>query len=128
MRYRRDGDVVRYECRRRWPGPRGAASRIALRVGEPVPAGPLEHFLTARWGLHLAGPALARPSRRTSAYYWPNSHQQWSLRKAAVEEFDDDLLAAAGFGELASRPPDSVLFSPGVDAVFGPSYPATRPR
>ena len=31
----------------------------------------------------------------------------------------DELLAAAGFGDLADQPPDSVLFSPGVHATFG---------
>ena len=68
MRYRRTADLVEYRCRRRWPGPHGASSEIAVRVGEPVEAGPLEHFLTARWGLHLAG------ARSPRTYYWPNSH------------------------------------------------------
>lgn len=118
MRYRRTGDLVEYRCRRRWPGPRGAASTIRVRVGDPVEAGPVEHFLTARWGLHLG----ARLGPRS--YYWPNSHEQWPLHAATVETLDDDLLAAAGFGELPARPPDSVLFSPGVHSVFGPRKPA----
>jgi uncharacterized protein len=118
MSYARDGDLVRYGCVRRWPGPRGARSRIEVRVGDPIAAGPLEHFLTARWGLHLKG------RRPDSALYWPNSHEPWPLRSAVVERLDDELLAAAGFTDLARRAPDSVLFSPGVHATFGPRLPA----
>ena len=117
MRYRRTADLVEYRCRRRWPGPHGASSEIAVRVGEPVEAGPLEHFLTARWGLHLAG------ARSPRTYYWPNSHEQWPLRAATLEHLDDELLSAAGFADLAERPPSSVLFSSGVHSVFGPRLP-----
>ena len=116
MSYRRSGALVEYRCRRRWPGPRGAASEVRVRVGDRTDAGPVEHFLTARWGLHLAA------GDRT--YYWPNSHPTWPLHAATVERLDDELLAAAGFAELSDRAPDSVLFSPGVDAVFGPRLPA----
>ena len=75
-------------------------------------AGPLEHFLTARWGLHTTS--------RGRAIYWPNEHQQWPLRAASVRAIDDGLLAAAGFGDLSGVEPASVLFSPGVEARFGP--------
>jgi uncharacterized protein len=123
MTYRRDRnqdrDRISYGCRRRWPGPRGARSEITVRVGGPVQAGPLEHFLTARWGLHL--PDRFSPGR---THYWPNSHQPWPLHSATVERLDDELLAAAGFGDLTDRPPDSVLFSPGVNSIFGPRLPA----
>ena len=124
MSYRRDGDLVTYGCRRRWPGPRGARSQIGVRVGAPVEPGPLEHFLTARWGLHLAARALPGRSRAASTYYWPNSHEQWPLYAATVERLDDELLAAAGFPDLATRTPDSVLFSPGVHSIFGPRLPS----
>jgi uncharacterized protein len=111
-----DGVVREYACRRRWPGPRGASSRLVVRVGPAVTAGPLEHFLTARWGLHL--------SRGARTWYWPNEHAQWPLHSASVISLDDELLAAAGFPGLADRAPDSVLFSPGVHARFGPRVPA----
>lgn len=128
MRYRRRGDDVTYtSLRRRWPtapsppgagaGREEARSRIRVRVGRRIDPGALEHFLTARWGLH------ARDSRRGTVF-WPNEHPPWPLHTATVEHLDDDLLAAAGFGELAQRPPDSVLFSPGVDVRFGPRRPA----
>jgi uncharacterized protein YqjF (DUF2071 family) len=131
MRYQRTGDLIEYRCRRRWPGPRGAASQIKVRVGEPIEAGPLEHFLTARWGLHLPANRRPRPARTSQVargnrgtYYWPNSHPQWPLHAATLESIDDNLLAAAGFGDLTARPPDSVLFSPGVRVIFGPRQPA----
>ena len=57
MSLARDGDHVTYRCRRLWPGGAGVGpvrSLVGVRVGGPVPAGPLEHFLTARWGLHVA--------------------------------------------------------------------------
>ncbi len=122
MTYRRQGRRVVYTCRRRWPGPRGARSTVAVRVGEPVPAGPLEEFLTARWGLHQRQRWGRRHAEHT--YYWPNSHPTWPLHAAEVEQLDDELLAAAGFADLAARPPDSALFSPGVSVVFGPRLPA----
>jgi len=36
MRLQKDGDVLRYTSRRRWPGPRGVASALTVRVGAPV--------------------------------------------------------------------------------------------
>lgn len=111
------GAQITYTCRRRWPGPRGARSRVAISVGERFEAGPLEHFLTARWGLHLA-------DRSGRTRYWPNAHPTWPLHRAVVDELDDELLAAQGFGELSARPPDHVMFSPGVDVIFGPRLPA----
>lgn len=114
-----DGDLLTYRCSRRWPGPRGAGGRVAVRVREPITSpGPLEHFLTARWGLHARG-----RGGRGAVLYWPNDHPAWPLHRAELLHLDDTLLAAAGFPGLADRPPDSVLFSPGVDVVFGPRTP-----
>jgi uncharacterized protein YqjF (DUF2071 family) len=117
MRLARHGaDRVEYGCRRRWPGPRGTHSRLEVRVGRALEPGPVEHFVTARWGLHLAG----RPGRTR---YWPNEHPPWRLRAAAVQRFDDRLLAAAGFADLAATPPVSVLFSDGAHVAFGAPRP-----
>jgi uncharacterized protein YqjF (DUF2071 family) len=74
---------------------------------------PLESFLTARWGLFL-------PDRRGATCYWPNEHPAWPLRRAALDVLSDELVAAAGFPGVASRAPDSVLFSEGVHTRFGP--------
>jgi uncharacterized protein len=107
-----EGDVVTYETRRR--GRLSVRSRVVLRLGAAIEQpGPLEQWLTARWALH------ARWLGRT--VYLSNEHQSWALRRAQVIEADDGLVAAAGLRGVADRPPDSVLWSPGVDAAFGPT-------
>ncbi|MFG2101274.1 YqjF family protein [Micromonospora echinaurantiaca] len=111
MRLRRDGDVLTYTSRRRWPGPRGAATAFSVRVGaaiaEPTP---LEHFLTARWGLHT------RAYGRT--LHLPNVHPRWPLHRAELVRLDDGLVRAAGLPDPGSAPV-SVLYSPGVPVRFG---------
>ncbi|MEU8617905.1 DUF2071 domain-containing protein [Streptomyces sp. NPDC048623] len=118
MAVRRDGDTVTYTSRRRGPGPRGARSALAVRIGERVtePTA-LEHFLTARWGLHTT--ALGRTR------HLPNAHPRWPLHRAELLSYDEDLIAAAGL----TRPPGdpvSVLWSPGVPVRFGP--PGRNPQ
>lgn len=113
MRLEDDGDTLTYSTRRRWPGPRGASSVVRVRVGEPIEPSPLEQFLTARWGLFL-------PDRRGRTRYWPNEHPEWPLRAATLEHLDDELVAVAGFPNLAGQPPISVLHSEGVSVRFGP--------
>ncbi|MEH0826818.1 MULTISPECIES: YqjF family protein [unclassified Micromonospora] len=112
MRLERDGDRFTYRCRRRWPGPAGTTSRMVVRVGEPI-AEPtaLEHFVTARWGLHT------RAYGRT--LHLPNWHPRWPLHRAELRHLDDELVTAAGLPPPAG-PPASVLFSPGVPVRFGP--------
>ncbi|MEV7172414.1 DUF2071 domain-containing protein [Streptomyces sp. NPDC093224] len=110
MSVRRDGPVLTYTSRRRWPGPRGAHSTISVRVGEPIPEPTgLEHFLTARWGLHsaFAGRLL----------YLPNTHPRWALHRAELLGCDEDLIAAAGLPAPVGAPV-SVLYSPGVPVRF----------
>lgn len=113
------GDEHRYDCRRRWPGPRGLTSRLVVRAGAPVTAPTeLERFVTARWGLHLGG--------RTGTAYWPNEHPEWPLHRASLVHADPELLVAAGL-PLPAAEPSSVLWSPGVPVRFGPKR-AVRPR
>lgn len=115
MRLDRDDDLYTYTCRRRWPGPAGATSRMLVRRGAAIAdPDPLEHFLTARWGLHT------RAHGRT--VYLPNVHPQWPLHRAELVELADDLVPAAGLPAPAG-PPCSVLFSPGVPVRFGPPLP-----
>jgi hypothetical protein len=112
MRIHQEGRLVTYTSRRRWPPPRGASCCAVVRVGTAEVTGdPLAEFLTARWGLHT------RRAGRT--FYLPNTHASWPLVKAELLELDDELLAAAGLPGVASRPPDSVLFSAGVRTQFG---------
>jgi uncharacterized protein YqjF (DUF2071 family) len=111
MDVRTEGDTVTYTSARRWPGPRGAHSRITVRVGERLSEPTeLEHFLTARWGLHNT--AFGRLA------YLPNAHPRWPLHRAELVECDESLVAAAGLHPTGH--PVSVLYSPGVDARFGP--------
>lgn len=95
------------------PGPH---SRIDARpTGVDRSTDDLAVFLTARWGLHVARGGRTR--------YIPNEHAPWVIETAELHFLDDELLAAAGFPELAHRPPDSVLFSPGVHTAFGRTAP-----
>lgn len=121
MSVRRAGDTVTYTSRRRWPGPRGAYSRIAIRIAGPVEEPTeLEHFLTARWGMHntFFGRSM----------YLPNTHPRWPLHRAELLRCDENLIAAAGLPAPVARPV-SVLYSPGVPVRFGrpPRAPAGIP-
>jgi uncharacterized protein YqjF (DUF2071 family) len=88
------------------------ASRVMVRVGESIDAGPLEHFLTARWGLHV------RRAGRT--WYLPNEHPVWHLHSAELLDLRASrLLASVGLPDLTARQPDHVAHSPGVRSYFG---------
>ena len=87
MRYRRDGDVVTYEARLRRLGDR-PASRVVVRVGAEREATPLDDFLTARWGAHVA--------RRRGTTYVPNHARALDAAGREVLELDDGLLASVG--------------------------------
>ncbi len=105
-----DGEIE-YVTRRRKGGP---VSRLVLRPGAPIDdPSELEVWLTGRWGLHerLAG----------STRYLTNEHEEWPLHRAEVLSLEDELVAAGGFPGVTARPPDSVLWSPGVRAAFGPT-------
>jgi uncharacterized protein YqjF (DUF2071 family) len=121
MRLRRDGDEVRYASVRRGPRP-GARLRLAIRIGARIPApSPLEHFLTARWGLHAAwhGGRLI---------YLPNEHPRWALHRATLVSLEENLIAAAGLPPPEDAPV-SVLYSPGLPVRLGvPQRPQARPR
>ena len=111
MRLVKDRDVLRYTSRRRAPGPRPATSMMAVRVGAPIAdPTPLEHFVTARWGLHT------RAYGRT--LHLPNEHPRWPLHRAELVELSDELITATGLPAPAG-PPGSVLYSPGVPVRFG---------
>ncbi|NYD42418.1 YqjF family protein [Nocardioides panaciterrulae] len=104
------GARLSYRTRRRGSG---AGGRIDVEVGALVAApSPLEHFLTARFGLHTS--VLGR------TLWVPNTHGPWPLHRARPTHLEDTLLAAAGLpARLAASRPESVLFSPGVRTTFG---------
>ncbi|MFG2533103.1 YqjF family protein [Streptomyces sp. NPDC048516] len=115
-----DADTISYTSSRRWPGPRGVRCRIAVRIGERIEEPtPLEHFLTARWGMHNA--FFGRP------VYLPNAHPRWPLHRAELLDCEDELVTAAGLPSPVG-PPVSVLYSPGVPVRFGrPARPGGLP-
>lgn len=107
----RSGDVLGYRSTRLAPPSRGARTSFGVRRGEGEVHDPLSVFLTARWGMHH------RLGRRP--LWISNTHEPWPLRTAELTHCDDELVAAAGFPGIAGRPPDSVLWSPGVRTQFG---------
>jgi uncharacterized protein YqjF (DUF2071 family) len=120
MSYRSDGDRHAYTSRLRWPGVT-ASSSIEVRVADALTCGPLEHFLTARWGAHTV--------RVGRTWYVPNEHPAWVLRRAELIDFcEDGLFASVGLGDLGQRRPDHVAFSDGVPARFGLPVRSTNPR
>jgi uncharacterized protein YqjF (DUF2071 family) len=120
MSYRGRGDSRAYTSTLRRRGV-NASSFVEVKVGDPLTSGPLEDYLTARWGLHVV--------RGGSTWYLPNEHPVWALRRAELIGFEDDgLLASVGLGDLGKRPPDHVMFSDGVAARFGLPVRSTTPR
>ena len=95
----------------------GAQSDFAVVPEFDVEAtDPLSVHLTARFGLH---------SRfRGKTLYVPNGHGAWPLYRAHVTRLEDQLVRAAGIE--VGRPPESVLFSPGVRTQFGRPRVLTR--
>jgi uncharacterized protein YqjF (DUF2071 family) len=109
MRLTAEAGAYRYASRRF--GRRRPANRMVVRPGPRIDEpGALEHFVTARWGLHV------RTYGRT--VYLPNVHPQWTLHRAELLSLDDGLIAATGLPAPAGPPP-SVLWSPGVPVRFG---------
>lgn len=94
--------TIEYRARRR-TGSR-PTTRIHARPGTTPVDTELSRFLTARWGFH------ERHLGRT--IYARNTHEPWALVNAELLHLDDELLAAAGFPDLAGREPDSVLATP----------------
>lgn len=104
----RRGDRITYDSTRRWPGPRGARSRVVVDIGTPYAdeeLGDFDHWLTARWRL------FSHSSRaRTVGQVW---HDPWPLRRAEVATCDDELVAAAGLP--APQEPPIAAYSDGIE-------------
>jgi uncharacterized protein YqjF (DUF2071 family) len=114
MRLTRHDDVLTYTSRRRWPDPAPARSDMSVRIGAPIDEPtPLEHFLTARWGLHTRAWSRTR--------HLANEHPRWPLHRATLLSLNDTLITAAGL-PAPTAPPVSVLYSPGVPVVFGQTH------
>ena len=106
------GSTITYSCRRRWPGPRCADSRVTIDVGdryEPPELTELDHFLTARWALFSAPRSGLHRARAV--------HKPWPLHRARVVELYDELVPAAGLPAPACAP--LVHYSPSVRVRIG---------
>jgi uncharacterized protein YqjF (DUF2071 family) len=113
-----EGDLLRYQCVRRWPGA-GASSLVEVETGPAYDDGELDdrdHFLTARWRLFSHGANRLR--------YAEAHHQPWPLRRAELRRVDDGLLLAAGLP--APRGSPLVHYSDGVRARIGPPHLVDR--
>lgn len=112
MRLDRTDGTIGYQCRRRWPGPRGVTSEAAIDIGSPYSPDelhPLDHFLTARWVLFSV-----RGRRQSFAVAF---HQPWPLHRATATHWRDELIGAAGLP--APTAPPLVHYSPGVSVRIG---------
>jgi uncharacterized protein YqjF (DUF2071 family) len=113
MTVSREGTRVTYESSRRWPGPQGTRSRVAIDVGPALTQAELterDHFLTARWTLFSAASGTVR---RADA-----EHAPWPLRRVQVRAVRDELLGAAGLPAPTLEP--LAHFSDGVEVRIGP--------
>jgi len=112
MSLHKNGNAIAYTCTRRWPGPRGASSKVTIDIGTPYLPAELtarDHFLTARWRLFSISGGWRR--------YGDAQHDAWVLHRASVRECDDELVAAAGLPQPVDEP--LVHYSPGVDVRIG---------
>ena len=110
------GPVLTYRCRRRWPGPSGVRSEVAVKTGaviHPTELTNFEHWLTARYRLYSAPRAGLRVALA--------EHLPWVLHRAEVLHLDDQLIVAAGLPPPEGDP--IVHWSPGVDVRIGFPHP-----
>ncbi len=106
------GPIWTYRSSRRWPGPKGARSETAVRLGEHVAdqdQSDLEHFLTARWGLFS--------TFQKRVVYAPVVHGIWPLQRAELLHLDDELVVAAGLPEPSGTP--TVHWTTGTEVRIG---------
>jgi uncharacterized protein YqjF (DUF2071 family) len=110
MAIRRTAPEIGYTAVRRWPGPRGASSTLVVAPGDRIAdPEPLEHFLTARWGLFT--------ELRSRLAYAPVDHPAWPLARARLIRLEDELVEAAGYPAPVGDP--LVHYSPGVEVRIG---------
>ncbi len=115
MQVRRDGDLVAYACRRRWPGSADPASRVVVRVGAPYrpeELTTLDRFLTSRWCFYTCS---RRGLAQTAVH-----HPPWRLARGTALKVEDRLIAATGLQQPNGEP--LVHWAESTDALIG------RPR
>lgn len=116
MSCQRRSDSLLFAARRHSSSRHTCDSRVEITPGVRIAKPDAQaEFLTARWALFS--------QHRGRTIFLPNRHEPWPLHHAELNDFSDTLLARAGLPGVAARPPDSVLFSPGVHTVFGAPQP-----
>src|SRR5262249_1762500 len=104
-----EGEEVRYQSRRLWPGPKPAELDLRYRIGQDVgeaAPGTLEHFFAERYILFaVTGEGLT---------FGQVHHRPYPLRRAEVIDVRESVVAAAGLPATSGAPAHS-LYSPGVD-------------
>ncbi len=120
MEMARGESTVAYRSRRRWPGPRGAATSIRVEPGRRIGrdrVAPLEDFLVSRFRLYTL---LAGRLGSVDA-----EHRPWPLQHASVVRLDQDVLQADGLPP--PQGPPHALFSEGVEVRIGVPRLVTGP-
>jgi uncharacterized protein len=111
----RRGDVMDYDCRRRFPGPRGAASQVTTVIGTPYRPDELtelDHWLSARWRLY---------SMMFGRLWGAHAvHEAWPMRQATLTRYDDSLVRASGLSYPSDEP--IVQYADRVSVRIGPPY------
>ncbi|MEM6790129.1 MAG: DUF2071 domain-containing protein [Myxococcota bacterium] len=108
MRLEQADDVIDYESRRLFPGPKPATFSARWRVGSELPTptlGSLEYFLVERYVLF----AQQGPRLQVGRVH----HAPYRIHAADIEALDEGVTAPLGFA-LEGAPP-LVHYSPGVD-------------
>jgi len=106
MHIEQTGDEISYRSRRY-----GSEARLEVRyrLGEmlgPSKLGTTEHFVLERYLLFL--------EHRQEIYVGQVHHRPYPAQRAEVLEVDDQLMQAAGLGQI-QEPPELVHFAAGVD-------------
>jgi uncharacterized protein YqjF (DUF2071 family) len=108
MRLDKTKNVIDYESRRLFPGPRPAEFRSKYEVGAALGSakpGTLEHFFAERYILYAptrSGLSIGRVH-----------HVNYPLHEVRLDSWDESMLAAAGLPRTNDEP--LALYSPGVD-------------
>lgn len=120
MSVRRNGARISYSCLRRWPAPAGIGGAIEAEIGQPltntiarVSLESLEYFLVERYVLYSV--------IRDRVYQGRVHHSPYPLTRAKLLSSNQTFLRPVGL-EM-KRPPDHVLFSPGVSTEIFPLRP-----
>lgn len=109
MRVVRRNNVIEYESVRRAPFG-SARNRAGIKIGDAMPAGDLDVFLTARFRLYtLWGGRLA---------FVDAEHQPWPLHEAEILGLEQNVIEESGVPKETGSP--LVHYSPGVDTRIAP--------